>query len=72
MDITVYKKRCIICNVVGNNTRPSDFVMKYGLEMLIEVGIRTISIGEIWIRSVSWAETSNSNKKRFYSWGAWA
>ena len=50
----------------------SDFVLKYGLKMLIEGGIRTRSRGIRFIRSVGWENKSTRTKTRLRSWGAWA
>ena len=69
--ITVSVKVCICCNYVGDNPRSSEFVLKYGLEMLIEWVIRTISIFGRWIRSVGWAYTSVGTKIRLCNWGEW-
>ena len=38
VNIKVSKKGFIRCNAVGDNLRSNDFVLKYGLKMLIEGG----------------------------------
>ena len=66
MKITVLKEGCIRCNVVGENPHSSDFVMKDGLEMIVEGVIRTRSRSGRWSRSVGWTETSTRTKTTFY------
>ena len=71
MKITVSMKGCIHCNVVGKNPRSSDYVLKDGLEMFIEGGIRNISRGGKWIRSAGWGRHLGRDKNRFCIWGTW-
>ena len=68
---TVSVKGYILCYVVVKDPRSSDFVLKYGLEMLIEGGRMNIIIDVGWNRSGGWADTLTRTKTRIRSWGAW-
>ena len=71
VDITVSTKGCICGNVVGNISHSSEFMLKYGVEMSIEGGIKTSSRDGKLRRMFGWADTSNRNKTRIRIWCAW-
>ena len=71
VNITVSTKGCICGNVVGNNPHYSDFMLKYGVEMSIEGGIKTSSRDGKLSRMFGWADTSNRTKTRLRIWCTW-
>ena len=71
VNITVFAKGYICYNIVGDNSWSHYFVLKYGLDMLIEWVRVNINRGEKWSRSGGWVDTSTRTTTRLLSWVAW-